>query len=402
MATRRKTNPDAQIVGMVPVNANGDILPGGAAWQMPAGQDEEDDLPSGREMLAMEDDPPETAVDRVASMLQNASGDASSKIVLYRQPSGGKKMAWLDDLTPDDFERGGLKMISEKWGAGEYEIRLYGNMPSGKYGLRSRTIVTLEAPRIVLTPNAGNSELAQVLAQMASQQGEMLRAITARPEPVDSMTQMTQMFGMLKLMREAMGSDQPKSGGITEMIEAIKQLKGVNNLINPPEPDESLMGMASKMLPMIQSAIQTRQEQVATQPVPMMLPPASIQNAQPPADPAQQENDEMPLNPEALAAIQLKGYLRALVVMAEQKAPIEEAATLVYEKLPDELIDLLELPVWFSMLLQIAPEAQPHEAYLTEVRNATLAMLNEPDEETGPGEGHPSGAPAVATGPGSV
>ena len=58
----------------------------------------------------LEEDEPESSTDRVQAMLSEAGGDATAKIVLYRLPVGGKKLTWLDEMTPDTFEAGGLKI----------------------------------------------------------------------------------------------------------------------------------------------------------------------------------------------------------------------------------------------------------------------------------------------------
>ena len=62
---------------------------------------------------------------------------------------------------------------------------------------------------------------------------------------------------------------------------------------------------------------------------------------------------------------------------AERQAPVDEAATFVYEKLPDELIDLMELPTWFDLLAAVAPEVKPHQVYLNQVRAIAMGRFNE-------------------------
>ena len=85
------------------------------------------------------------------------------------------------------------------------------------------------------------------------------------------------------------------------------------------------------------------------------------------------------MNP--LKLIKLKGYLKTLVDHAEKKTPVADCATFVYEKLPDDLIDLMELPTWFELLAAVAPEVKAHQSYLTEVRNQAIALFNQ-DETT--------------------
>ena len=87
------------------------------------------------------------------------------------------------------------------------------------------------------------------------------------------------------------------------------------------------------------------------------------------------------MNPMTL--LKLRGYLKTLVGYAEKKAPVSEAAQFVYEKLPDDLIEMMELPTWFELLGAVAPEVKSHQEYLTSVRNEALAMFNDDAEAEG-------------------
>jgi hypothetical protein len=82
-----------------------------------------------------------------------------------------------------------------------------------------------------------------------------------------------------------------------------------------------------------------------------------------------------------LVILQLKAYLKTLIGYALKDAPKEKAAQFVYDKLPDEIVELLGLDNWFELLIEVAPEAKPHEAYLTEVREKALAMFDDADDE---------------------
>jgi hypothetical protein len=85
------------------------------------------------------------------------------------------------------------------------------------------------------------------------------------------------------------------------------------------------------------------------------------------------------MNP--MTAWKLRGYLKNLVAYAQRNAPIEEAAQYVYEKIPDELIDIMELASWFMVLSAVASEVKPHQDYLQQVRDAALDLLNQDAQE---------------------
>jgi len=76
----------------------------------------------------------------------------------------------------------------------------------------------------------------------------------------------------------------------------------------------------------------------------------------------------------------LRAYLSALVDMATKAIPPEKTAEFVVDKLPDELLEIMELPNWFEQLAAVAPEVKNHEAYLRQVRDLALSMLEFDDE----------------------
>jgi len=76
----------------------------------------------------------------------------------------------------------------------------------------------------------------------------------------------------------------------------------------------------------------------------------------------------------------LRAYLSALVDFAVKLAPAETAAQFVVDKLPDELIEIMELPNWFEQLSHVAPEVKKHEEYLRKVRDLALSMIDYDDE----------------------
>ena len=78
----------------------------------------------------------------------------------------------------------------------------------------------------------------------------------------------------------------------------------------------------------------------------------------------------------------LRAYLSALVDFAVKLAPPEKAAEFVVDKLPDEMLEIMELPNWFEQLAAVAPEVQKHEEYLRKVRDLALSMLDFEDEES--------------------
>lgn len=386
-------------------------------WQMQVrnGADALDSLPD-------EDEPEQTASDRVMSMIGELPDDERAVVKVYRKTGiNGRTLAWCDDYSPADFEAGGLGMIRQKYGAGDFQVCLYGTVPGTKrYTIRARSDIHVDASATALatgTPSPQNDAMRMLMEGQAA----MLKALTERPAAPDPMEQMRNTLALMTTMREAFGLTAPATppkSSIAEMVDAIKELRAAGELVNPPPEDDSLVGMVKSMLPMVTQAMQARQAPSAEpSPFPPIghLPAIGAVNDEPAgavafdpahpdsivhelhgAPPATSGATDMPImSPEMAAALKLKAYVAALVAMAMANTDPEVGAEVVYEKLPDEWIDLLELPNWWPLFSAQVPAVAPHEAWFTKVRDRALAMFNEQpaDTESGVHEGGPGAAP---------
>ena len=82
-----------------------------------------------------------------------------------------------------------------------------------------------------------------------------------------------------------------------------------------------------------------------------------------------------------LVIIKLKAYLKTLTDMAVALTPVDKAADFVYDKLPDDLIEIMLLDNWFELLSGFAPAVKPHEAWLRQVRDKAMTMFEIEDED---------------------
>lgn len=337
-----------------------------------------------------QDEPEESPLDRVATLLSYAAGDDRAYIAVYRLAKGQRE--WCRKYRPDEFDNESFDLIRSDFGPGEYELRLYATDPrTNKFVVRRSTRIAMAEPPQRLGDASLPSGLSQVLATIANGQQQMLDALVQMKQapPKDPMEEMTKMLGMMSMMREAMGLNQvqaaPARSSIGEIVEAIKELRGAAAEVMPEKEEATdLMGMLPKVLELVQAG--------AAQQAPQGLPegaalptyspeggPVLSTVTLPPAFATQQEEPEE-VNP--LKLIKLRGYLKTLVDYAEKATPVPEVARFVYEKLPDDLIDLMELSTWFDLLAAVAPEVKTHKDYLTQVRDAALALFNE-DENAG-------------------
>lgn len=325
------------------------------------------------------DDEPETSLDRLATMLTGSSSEDRAELKVYKSIEG--KMAYCKSYTPSEFENGSFELIRRQCGTGEFELRLYGNNEAGKYCIRARQPLTIAklAETELVSESGQNNQIAMMIDSLAKNQADLIRAISERPSQPDPMAQMSQMFTMMGLMREAMGisnAPQNQKSSIGEIVEAIKELKGAASIITPEsEPEDSPMKMFGQITDLIK-ATKTEQPQRTR----LLSNPAPVNQAvqeQPLPQPTQQtESTDM----NVLQMIKLKGYLSALVTMAKDNKPPTDGADLIYEKLPDEMIEVLYLEQWFDVLSQFAPEAAPHKEWLTKARDAAMLLFDAPDE----------------------
>jgi outer membrane biosynthesis protein TonB len=228
----------------------------------------------------------------------------------------------------------------------------------------------------------------------------MLDALVAMKQAPqkDPMEEMTKMLSMMTMMRQAMGVDnQPRAGSsISEIVGAIRELRSAADEVSPPrdEPD-SMMSMLPKVLDIV--AASTGKGQPA-QPEPQAFEPVQFPTSfaqaqpQPQPQPQPEPQPEPQPNPEPQSEdemnfgkylFKLRAYLSALVDMATKVIPVETTAQFVIDKLPDELLEIMELPNWFEQLAAVAPEVKAHEDYLRKVRDLALSMLDYEDDVEG-------------------
>ena len=331
----------------------------------------------------------ETATDRVAALLQIAGGADRAEIKVYRMNAG--QMEYCQGFKPTEFEDGNFDMLRDRFGAGEYQIRLYAEHPiHKKMGVRNSVKIKIAENRMDTTTGGLGNGMAQVLQTIAQGQQQMLEALVSikQAPPKDSMEEMGKMLTMMATMREAMGMNQPQGrekSSIGEIVSAIRELRGAADEIAPQdkEPD-GLMSVLPKMLELVSKGQESQQasQQMAQFP-PVQLPPSFQAPAQPEpqeqpqAQPVTQEESDMKM----FTAIKLKSYLKTLIDLAVKKTPVTTAAEFVYEKIPDELIEIMALENWFDLLSFVAPDVKDHKEWLQQVRDTALAMFEEAETE---------------------
>jgi len=338
--------------------------------------------------LEAEEEADESATDRVATLLRRAADEGADQLRVYRKRQG--HLDWCETYTPEQFEDGDLPMLRDSFGPGDYELRLYGRHPkTGKYGIVAKSSVTI-AQALKTAPDLRRDDgLTQVLATIADGQRQMLQALTERPQAKDPTEEMSKMLGLMAMMRQAMGLDSQPRSQITEIVSAIRELREASDEINPEkEAPESLLGALPKMLEVVQAGM--AQQQAQPQPMPLVELPPSM-NVPIPPQPQPQPQPQPETQPQGenevfnpLVILQLKAYLRTLLKMAQDKKTVEAGAQFVYDKLPDEIVELMGLDAWYDLLYEVAPGVEEHKAWLTQVRDKALTMFDQVDDEGEP------------------
>lgn len=328
----------------------------------------------------------ETASDRVMTLLQSAKGEGRAELNVYRIANGERQ--YCAKYKPEEFEEGSFELLRSNFGAGEYELRLYATDPrTNRFVVRSQTRIKIAESKAPAAGEGLPAGLAQVLGTIAQGQEQMLRALVEMKQAPqkDPMEEMTKMLNMMTIMREAMGlnvQQRQEKSSIGEIVAAIKELKGAAAEFTPEEKEpQDLMGMLPKVLDLV-SAGQQAQQMPAQQPMyqpqpnavlsPVTIPP-EVAAAPIPQQPPQTEQDT---DVNILTMMKLKGYLKTLTDMAQSNKPVSEGAQFVYDKLPDDLIEIMALDNWFDLLSGVVAEVKPHEKWMREVRDAALALFD--------------------------
>lgn len=336
-------------------------------------EQEDDEIPEAYQVAPMvpDDEYEETAADRVAAMIRSVNGDDRARLSVFRV-IGPNKYGACGEYSISEFEEKSYSLIRRDWGPGEFQIRLYGIHPIKKnFGVLAKENIVIEKS-LVEAPSSQNavpSELSRVLESFAQTQQQMLQALTERPAAPDPIAQMTQMFTMMKLMREASGVEKPEKSSIAEIMEAVREMRAVSSELAPEktESGDPLMAALPAMLDLIKGAQTQRpaQEQIAFAPVSL---PATVQ--------PNQSNQPME-NIESAQLAQIADMLKQLCGLAKMNVRAETAAELVYDVAPDEIFILLKTENWFDSLPNLYAETATHKEWFLAVGKAALEMYEE-------------------------
>lgn len=396
MATRRRREPDTEVIE------------------------------EPRELRRLEDEtteepPPQMPEDRIAALLQDVGGDPRAQVRITRLNARTGEREFCGRLTPTEFENGDLDLIRETWGAGKYEIALYGTLAStGFSGKRGMTVVHIAEsvrPSPAVNPaQRGEGDMALVLKAIMEgqqQQTAALMAMANKPAP-DMMATMMGALPMIIQLKELFGAG--KATPMVETLEALKMLREHAGELSGEGGGRSdlaeMVSVGKPLLEMVQSVLAQRVQQapphIAYAPVtvpPRLANPAPLPRGVEPVADARKPSPFVNTTPAATGEpesdVKLAEQIRFKVLLSKvsalaaahtpEKPTIEEAAHLLYDKLPDDFLDLLQdddlwLPSLELMLQPFGAEhlLTTHAEWLVMVREAVVALdVMDVEEEGG-------------------
>lgn len=369
----------------------------------PADPDEEQTaqpIPGTRQALAPPPDEPMFELspgERVIALLEGMNEDEKITIRLYRRVPNSQALTWCQNYGASEFVGGDLEMIRSDWGAGEYQIRVYGSR-----GLISREDVNIAqkigAPIAAANVNQQTAGLERVMQTLADSQTRILEALQTRPDPMASIMQTAE---LLKTLQGAAAPQQPQKSGVESMLEmmtAFRAMKEISAEINPPkdttDPSDP-MTMLPGIIDMVKTAISNRSTP-ASAPVPMLNPPQSIaaehaaffeDQTQAQAGPGTSPVDETLMNnpPDdefesanmQLVQMMIRNYIGQLLRMIDRKQPPIDGGKFIYDKLPDDMIEHLDSEGWFEQLAQFDARIVPHRAWFEAAKSEADKLFAE-------------------------
>lgn len=353
------------------------------------------------------DDFEDDALSRVLTRIKTtATAETRSEVKIYRVKADGKE-SYCGRFSIEEYDEFGDELIRQHFGAGSYRVRVYGpslqpdGVNYGKFVRLTNTLVEIEPSLLPIksnlpgVPNAPDGGAVSAIMPILNQLTQEIVNLKTQPQK-DPMEELAR---MARVMREMGLTGGGRGGGsVVEQIKEMRALMGITKDLEVErggsgdsggKPDD-MMGMASKVLDLLG---QNR----AVEPAPAMIPaqvptvaiPPGMYPAQPVADPFNQPAESEPaVNPIQQSALSV--LVGALVRAAERGDAIEQHAEGLADKLPDEVIDMLETPLWFDMLCaSLSPElvqrVEARKPWFTQMRDKVLELVYAEEPEPAPG-----------------
>lgn len=332
-----------------------------------------------------------SVIERLQTFMAATSPNERLRVKIYKRKPNTGKMEWCEDYSPDQFFEQDLGGVRDRWGPGEYEFRLIG--PRGIHKRLRASIAAAVHANPVAIERTQDSALADSLRAMLATQERILERLMQtqqQPPQKSSIESMTELALLMKTMREAFdtGPRHDAAAPLTqlkELMEAARELKQTTRELAddaPASEPPSLLSSVPKVIDMIAAGLKSQAApQIPLQPIqPMAIPQSVAQNASP-----SEQNNPLPADEEPIEMLMLRQTVELLCAMARQNKDPEKGGEIIFEQMPDELIEHMKNPNWFDLVEQIFPIVKPHKEWLEKAKaHADKLFTEEGDEDEPP------------------
>lgn len=329
----------------------------------------------------IESEPPNVALENVLAELSD--GDGAKVIVSRMEAQGGRgRKAYLFECQPSEFS---LAEVQAHYGAGDYSIFVRG--PKGICANRTISIgasrEAARAPASAATVQAPPAAIHPEVKMMLEQQQRLLELVMARAGGGQ-----TEAIANLKTFAEALGVVRPAQAVPTAhadplaqfgmFMKFMEQVQGLAKTQVPADADVDTV-LLSKGMDLVQGFFTAARD--GNLPPPGRTPPAAPALALvPPPQPAPPApaGAAVPLPPDEDEDMQmLKAQMALVMRAAAHDADVETYAGVVFENLPDDMLDQLKSDTWLTALCVIEPRAVNYKPWFEKLRARVLEMLAE-------------------------
>jgi len=354
-----------------------------------------------------EEEPEETALSRVLTRIKTIdSADIRAEVRIYRVKSD-RTESYCGKFTVEQYDEHGEELIRAHFGDGSYRVRVYGPSTTpgiGNYGKFSRLTnypLEIEPSRLPLSStipgSAGGTGDNGTNAMIAQLQREIATLRTAPAvDPMQSLKMAAQVMEMFGIKPGAtMGKPQSVVQQIAEMEQMLKlrrTLREESESENdgPADKTAGMMDIARDVLGVLknQQAAPAAPEPLPALAVPPMFQPEQAMQPQYQPTPQPVENENVNLAENAL----LNVTVAALINAANRGDTVETHAPGLADKMPDEVIDMMEIPLWYDLMIaNLTPQnvtgVERHREWFGKLRDAILANVYADDEPANPQPG---------------
>lgn len=305
-----------------------------------------------------------------------------ARLIVYSMNSDNRKEVFLYETTVAEFSISGLAEIQERYGAGDYKIRVY---RSGRGILAHRKISIGPSRKVAPAAQASMADVMAEQTRMFMAGLERIAAMQAQPR-ADAGMGIKETIGLISALQPLMGGTRQAPSA--DPLELLERMLSIQKSLAPlPTNSDGDVASGTIMLealkqfgPLLASAASAAKPSFPeVQPNPVMIPaqsqilPPPVQTPQPIEKENKMEADDM--NDLAVALTTARPLI---VTAAATNADPGTYAGMLFDFAPEaEIRDLATRPDWFDIVQKAIPEATQYREWFEEFHAIVNEILNE-------------------------